>query len=83
MSCLLTIADTPMPTVEMADAWTETITVRFLESASRGLLAMLGLIEAKDLPIAEHSEEMADLLNARQAILHFNELFVEPIKIQV
>ncbi len=44
MSCLLTIADSPMPTVEMADAWTETITVRFLESASRGLLAMLGLI---------------------------------------
>lgn len=83
MSCLLTIADTPMPTVEMADARTETIIVPFLESASRGLLAMLGLIEAKDLPVKEQSEEMADLLNAREAILHFNELFVEPIKIQV
>lgn len=83
MSSLMTIADTPMPTVEMADAWSETITVRFLESASRGLLAMLGLIEAKDLPVKEQSDEMADLLNAREAILHFNELFVEPIKIQV
>lgn len=83
MSYLPTIADSPMPTVEMAAAWTETITVRFLESASRGLLAMLGLIEAKDLPVKDQSDEMADLLNAREAILHFNELFVEPIKIQV
>ncbi len=83
MSCLLTIADTPMPTVEMADARTETIIVPFLESASRDLLAMLGLIEAKDLPVNDQSDEMADLLNAREAILHFNELFVEPIKIQV
>lgn len=83
MSCLLTITDTPMPTVEMADARTETIIVPFLESASRGLLAMLGLIEAKDLPVKDQSDEMADLLNAREAILHFNELFVEPIKIQV
>lgn len=83
MSCLLTIADTPMPTVEMADARTETIIIPFLESASRGLLAMLGLIEAKDLPVKDQSDEMADLLNAREAILHFNELFVEPIKIQV
>ena len=83
MSCLLTIADSPMPTVEMADAWTETVVVPFLESASRGLLAMLGLIEAKELDVADQSPEMADLLNAREAILHFNELFIEPIKIQV
>ena len=83
MCNLPTIADNPMPTVEMADARTETIIVPFLESASRGLLAMLGLIEAKDLPVNDQSDEMADLLNAREAILHFNELFVEPIKIQV
>ena len=76
MSCLLTIADTPMPTVEMADAWTETVVVPFLESASRGLLVMLGLIEAKELDVADQSPEMADLMNAREAILHFNELFV-------
>lgn len=84
MSYLMTIADDPrIETTELADARTERVIIPFLESASRGLLAMLGLLEAKDLPIAEHSEEMADLLNARQAILHFNELFVEPIKIQV
>lgn len=83
MSSLMTIADSPMPTMEMADARTETIIVPFLESAGRGLLAMLGLIEAKELDVADQSPEMADLMNAREAILHFNELFVEPIKIQV
>lgn len=72
MSSLMTIADSPMPTVEMADALTETVVVPFLESASRGLLVMLGLIEAKELDVADQSPEMADLMNAREAILHFN-----------
>lgn len=82
MSYLQTIADSPMPTMACA-ADEQTIVLPFLESASRGLLMMLGLIEAKELPIEEKSNEMADLLNAREAILHFNELFIEPIKIQV
>lgn len=83
MTALKTIADGAMPTTELGEARAEQVVVPFLESASRGLRLMLGLVEERELPVEDQSEDMADLLNAREVIIHFNQLFVEPVKIQV